>query len=355
MTDDRRVAVAMSGGVDSSVAAALMAEQGVEVFGVMMRLWSQGPTQMNRCCSPEDMARARTVAAQLDIPFYVLDVQDRFKHQIVDFFIEGYQQGLTPNPCMECNRHIRWDYLLRSALAMGATHLATGHYARVVQTKAGFQLLRATDAHKDQSYVLSVMRQGELAHAVFPLGDYTKDDARAKARSLDLPVADRPESQDLCFVGGADYRAFLETQGVRLPPPGPIVDRQGNHLGQHLGLAHYTIGQRKGIRVSAPYPLYVLEKDLAHNRLVVGQRQELGRDTFVAGRVNWIAGPQPEAPITAEVRVRYKAREVKGRVEPLPQSQARVHLTEPLPDITPGQSAVFYQKEICLGGGVILA
>jgi tRNA-specific 2-thiouridylase len=353
MTADRRIAVAMSGGVDSSVAAALLAESGAEVFGLMMRLWSQGPAQANRCCSPADMARARAVAAQLDIPFYVLDVKDRFKRQVVDFFVDGYRLGLTPNPCMECNRHIRWGFLLRHALAMGASHLATGHYARVTDANGTYQLLRAVDPHKDQSYVLSVMGQDQLSHAMFPLGDYTKDHVREKAHQMGLPVADRPESQDLCFASGGDYRRFLQNQGVHLPPPGPIVDRQGHQLGEHLGLARYTIGQRKGIGVAAPQPLYVLEKDLQWNRLVVGPREALGRKAFTAARVNWIVGSPPGAPVTVDVRVRYKAREVQAVVDPVSPSQAHVELLEPLPDVTPGQSAVFYQGEFCLGGGVI--
>jgi tRNA-specific 2-thiouridylase len=353
MTVDRRIAVAMSGGVDSSVAAALLARSGVDVFGLMMRLWSQGPAHANRCCSPADMARARRVAAQLDIPFYVLDVKEQFKRQVVDFFVDGYRRGLTPNPCMECNRHIRWEFLLHHALAMGATHLATGHYARVKRVRGTYQLLRAADRHKDQSYVLSVMGQDELARAVFPLGDYTKDDVRQIAHRMDLAVADRPESQDLCFVGGGDYRSFLETQSGQLPPPGPIVDRQGNALGQHQGLARYTIGQRKGIGVAAPQPLYVLEKDLENNRLVVGPREALGRAAFAAARVNWVAGSPPGAPVNADVRVRYKASEVPAVVRPISESQVRVELSQPLPDITPGQSAVFYRGDVCLGGGVI--
>ncbi len=353
MTNRPKIAVAMSGGVDSSVAAALLANQDFEVFGLMMRLWSRGPQHANRCCSPADMARARAVAAQLDIPFYALDVQDRFKRQVVDFFADGYAQGLTPNPCIECNRHIRWGFLLQHALAMGATHLATGHYARVRKQDASFQLLRAADAHKDQSYVLSVMGQDQLAHAVFPLGDYTKDQVREIARELQLPVADRSESQDLCFVGGGDYRDFLETQWGNVLPPGPIVDRSGRQLGNHQGLARYTIGQRKGIGVTADQPLYVLEKDLAHNQLVVGPRQALGRREFSVGRVNWVAGSPPEGTLTAGVQVRYKASEVEGQVTVRSDAEAAVRLAEPLPDVTPGQSAVFFDHQVCLGGGVI--
>jgi tRNA-specific 2-thiouridylase len=211
------------------------------------------------------------------------------------------------------------------------------------------------DHHKDQSYVLSVLSQAQLAHAMFPLGDYTKEHVRDKARALNLPVAERAESQDLCFVGGGDYRDFLEAQGAQLPPGGPIVDRQGKQLGEHAGLARYTIGQRKGIGLSAPVPLYVLEKDLESNSLVVGPRDALGRQEFVLEDVNWIADTPPLEPLTADVRVRYKAREVQALVRPTSASGARIRLSEPLPDVTPGQSAVFYQGELCLGGGVIRA
>lgn len=353
MTSTPKIAVAMSGGVDSSVAAALLADQDLEVFGLMMRLWSRGPEHANRCCSPADMARARSVAAQLDIPFYALDVQDRFKRAVVDFFAEGYSAGITPNPCMECNRHIRWGFLLQHALAMGATHLATGHYARVGEQNGSFQLLRAVDVRKDQSYVLSVMGQDQLGHAVFPLGGYTKAQVRDIARARQLPVADRAESQDLCFVGGGDYRDFLEVQGIHLPPPGPIVDTAGHTIGEHHGLARYTIGQRKGIGIAAQQPLYVVDKDLAGNRLVVGPRQSLGRQSFDVAGVNWISGAPPDRPFEAGIQVRYKAREIRSTIIPLPDSRASIRLSEPLPDVTPGQSAVFFQDEVCLGGGVI--
>lgn len=354
MTERRRVAVAMSGGVDSSVAAALLADGPDEVFGLMMRLWSGGPSGTNRCCSPGDVARARQLAGMLDMPFYVLDVQQRFKEQIVDFFIDGYaNQGVTPNPCIECNRHIRWTFLLERALAMGATHLATGHYARVRSGSDGLELLRAKDRSKDQSYVLSVMGQHELEHALFPLGELSKEQVRELAAELELPSADRSDSQDLCFVGHADYREFLQHEGVTLPPPGPITNREGEVLGQHDGLAFYTIGQRKGIGVSAPHPLYVLEKDAEDNRLVVGPREQLGRQQFSVERVNWISGMPPAQPIQAQVRIRYRADEPTAEIEPVTSEGARVNLSQPLPDVTPGQAAVFYQGERCLGGGII--
>jgi len=355
MSSPRQVAVAMSGGVDSSVAAALLVEQGQPAFGIMLRLWSAGPELPNRCCSPRDMAMARRVADQLGIPFYVLDVRERFHAQVVQFFVDGYAQGITPNPCMECNRSIRWQALLEHALGLGATHLATGHYARVEQGQGGFHLLRAADRAKDQSYVLSVLGQVQLSHALFPLGDLTKPEVRAAARRLSLPVADRPESQDLCFVGGADYRTFLETQAGVQPLPGPILDEGGQRIGTHTGLSGYTIGQRKGIGISAQHPLYVLEKDPARNALVVGPRQALRRTRFLVKRVNWVSDP-PSNSLRALVQVRYRAAPVPACIENgSGPEEAAVTLEQPLHDVTPGQAAAFYDGDECLGGGIIQA
>lgn len=346
------IAVAMSGGVDSSVAAALLVEAGHRVFGVMLRLWSRAG-RPNRCCSPDDMAAARRIAAQLDIPFYAINVQERFKRNVVDLFVEGYTRGVTPNPCLECNRDIRWTFLLGQALALGATHLATGHYARVVEQGDGHRLLRARDRGKDQSYVLSVLGQDQLAHAVLPLGELTKAEARATARRLGLSVADRPESQDLCFLGGQDYRQFLE--GVASGSPGPILDRQGNRIGEHSGVHGYTIGQRKGLGLSAPRPLYVLDKDPVTNTLVVGPREELARTEFIAGPVQWIAGAAPAPDRHVEVQVRYRSREVPATITPDGDGKVRFRTESPLYDVAPGQAAVVYEGEECLGVGLIRA
>jgi tRNA-specific 2-thiouridylase len=345
----------MSGGVDSSVAAALLVEQGYEVVGLMLRLWAgDAASGGNRCCSPEDIADARQVAGLLGIPFYVLDAQAIFKEHVVDFFIAGYADGVTPNPCLECNRHIRWGHLYRHAIALGAESLATGHYARVRQTGGAFRLLRAVDRAKDQSYVLSVLDQEHLARARFPIGEYTKSEVRAQAARLSLPTADRPESQDLCFLGDLDYREFLRRHSPGAFSPGPIVDPDGTRIGAHRGLADYTIGQRKGLGVASPTPLYVLDKRPETNSLIVGPRERLGRDRFEAGPVHWVAGGAPAPQLRASVRVRYRAREVPGEVRIRDGERVEVQLDEPLPDVTPGQAAVFYDGETCLGGGVIL-
>jgi tRNA-specific 2-thiouridylase len=351
--EQRRIAVAMSGGVDSSVAAALLVEQSEDVFGLMMRLWSATPDGPNRCCSPIDITSARQVAARLSIPFYVINAQETFKEHVVDPFVNGYTKGITPNPCIECNRHVRWGFLMRQASAMGATHLATGHYAQSVHREGRYRLLRAKDPLKDQSYVLYMLGQQDLSRTIFPVGPYTKQEVREHARRLDLHVAERPDSQDLCFVSTDDYRAFLKDHGTELPPPGAIVDRHGNTLGQHEGLAEFTIGQRRRIGLSSPAALYVLEKDLASNRLVVGPREELGRREFNLRDVCWTSDQPPTHPLEAHVRVRYKAQEIAARVHPKGADRANVSLDSPLPDVTPGQSTVFYDQDECLGGGII--
>jgi len=350
----KRIAIAMSGGVDSSVAAALLKRQGCEIIGVMLRLWSEPGADGNLCCTPDAMELARSVAAQLDIPFYVVNARDAFYETVVQGFISGYTRGVTPNPCLLCNRHIRWGILLERALALGADFMATGHYVRRRKTGDGrLELLRAADPQKDQSYVLHILNQTQLSHSLFPLGEYTKPQVREIARDFDLAVAERSDSQDLCFVGDGNYRDFLRRHTPQNIKPGAILARDGRELGQHQGLAFYTIGQRRGLGIASPCPLYVLEKDIAYNTLIVGHKEEMGNDELTAGDVNWISGEPPTEPIRAQVKIRYKSREVWGTVTPLESLRTHVKFEEPLLDITPGQAAVFYDGEVCLGGGII--
>lgn len=349
------VVVAMSGGVDSSVAAALLAQQGYQVIGMMLRLWSEPGSECdNRCCTPDAMAQARRVAAILDIPFYAIDAQQTFRETVVQAFLDGYAQGITPNPCLVCNRQVRWHFLLQRALALGADYLATGHYVRLERNAMGHtHLLRGIDIHKDQSYVLHVLKQSQLKHALFPLGEYTKPQVRQLAHEFNLPVAERADSQDLCFLGSGSYQDFLSRYAPQTQEPGPILDQQGNLLGQHHGLANFTIGQRKGIRIAGPQPYYVLGKDIETNSLIIGPQEALGGSDLLAMQVNWLDGPPPKQPLRLQVKVRYKAQDAWGLVTPVGEDSAQVSFEQPVRDITPGQAAVFYQDERCLGGGII--
>jgi tRNA-specific 2-thiouridylase len=277
---DIRVVVAMSGGVDSSVAAALLKEQGYDVVGMMMRLWSEETMAggaHNRCCTPDQMADARRIANQLGIPFYVLDTKETFRNTVVQFFIDQHRDGVTPNPCLECNRQIRFDFLLNNALALEAQYLATGHYARVARDESGrFLLKKGLDEHKDQSYVLSVLGQSQLQHALFPVGEFTKPEVRQIAERFGLPTASKKDSQDLCFLGDGDYRRFLDQYAPEVMVAGPIKRTSGEVVGEHGGLANYTIGQRKGLGVHAPEPLNVVGMNPQANALIVGTADELG-------------------------------------------------------------------------------
>lgn len=350
-----RVVVAMSGGVDSAVAAALLLEQGHAVTGMMLRLWSEpGREESNRCCTPDAVALARRAAARLEIPFYVVDARDIFRQIVVSDFLEGYSAGRTPNPCLLCNRVIRWEFLLEHALALGAEYMATGHYVRRIQEPAGISLLRAVDRGKDQSYVLHALDQAKLGHALFPVGDYPKTEIRALADTFNLPSARRADSQDLCFLAGEDYREFLRRHAPGAVRPGKITRRDGTLLGEHQGLAFYTIGQRKGLGIASPEPLYVLAKDGRTDTLVVGRVEELGFRSLVAGPMNWISGAAPRVPFRALVKTRYTGREAWAQVTPQEQgSRVQVRFEEPLRDISPGQAAVLYMEERMLGGGLI--
>jgi tRNA-specific 2-thiouridylase len=351
-----KVVVAMSGGVDSSVAAALLKEQGYDVIGMMLRLWSEpGKEESNRCCTPDSMAQARRVAAKLDIPFYVIDAKDVFRETVVQYFLDGYARGETPNPCLICNRQIRWTFLLDHALALGADFMATGHYVRIRKAEVGgMNLLRAVDRTKDQSYVLHVLNQEKLSKALFPAGDYPKTEIRQIAEKYGLPTASRKDSQDLCFLAGDDYRNFLQRNAAEMLKPGEISTRDGKSVGRHSGLANYTIGQRKGLGVASAVPLYVLGKDSTTNTLIVGTQAELGSRKLIARDVNWLSGEAPAEPFHAEVKIRYTAKEAEALVTPINGNQAQVQFDAPQRDITAGQAAVFFNGDIMIGGGIIL-
>jgi tRNA-specific 2-thiouridylase len=353
----------MSGGVDSSTTAALLVERGYTVIGLMMRLWSEGGDgderfTSNRCCSPEAVADARGVCQKLGIPFYLLNFESEFKTHVVDFFLDGYARGVTPNPCLQCNRMVKFGALLDKARALGADYLATGHYARVREQDGKFELLKGVDPKKDQSYALHILNQEQLSRAMFPLGEFAKEQTREMARRFGLRIAEKHESQDLCFIADGEYRNFLRRNISNSLTPGNIVDTRGNVIGKHEGLPFYTIGQRKGLGVAVGEPLYVIHLDAARNVVVVGRAEELGKCELVATDMNWITGSAPDGEIRVRAKIRYRAAEASATVNalsPWPKTgdRARVVFDQPLRDITPGQAVVFYNGEVCLGGGVI--
>ncbi len=358
VSDRKTVVVAMSGGVDSSTTAALLVERGYHVIGLMMRLWSEngeGDNRFvsNRCCSPEAVADARGVCQTLGIPFYLLNFEEVFKRHVVDFFLEGYARGVTPNPCLQCNRNVKFGELLDKALALGADFLATGHYARVREREGKFELLRGIDPGKDQSYALAVLNQRQLAHAMFPLGGFAKSQTREMARRFGLRVAEKHDSQDLCFIADGNYRNFIQRNTPSALRAGEIVDTRGNLLGRHEGLASYTIGQRKGLGFATGQPMYVIDLDTAQNRVVVGNAAELGKRELIAGSMNWVAGEPPKDQPRVTAKIRYRANEAPATVSPLDDGRVRVLFDQPLRDITPGQAVVLYDGDLCLGGGII--
>ncbi len=352
-----RVVVGMSGGVDSSVAAALLLEQGYSVIGAMLRLWSPpGFDEDNRCCSPDAVTVARRVSAKLGIPFYVIDAQEIFYERIVQTFIVDYQSGLTPNPCILCNQWIRWGFLLQTAIDLGGQYLATGHYARVMQRSDGmYEILKGIDPGKDQSYVLSALNQDQLAQTMLPLGGMDKQAVRNFAQQHKLPSAKRPDSQDLCFTGGRNYRDFLRDFAPQTNQQGQIRTRKGEIIGEHTGLADYTIGQRKGLRIAYREPLYVIDKDQENNALIVGTRSELGHNKMIVDQFHWILGEAPAAQFVSDVKIRYKSPIIQGRIDMINKSKMEVRFQQPVRDITPGQRAVLYDEDRVLGGGVIIS
>lgn len=348
-----RIVVAMSGGVDSSVAAGLLAEAGHDVVGVSMQLYdsSQG---FGSCCTIDDLNDARRVAAHLGLPHYIVNFESHFHRHVQQDFLHEYARGRTPIPCAHCNSEVKFQELLQRAGGFGASHLATGHYARVERDGAGHvRLFRGRDRAKDQSYFLFSLTQAQLAQAVFPVGALTKDQVRQEAARLGLGVAGKPDSQEICFVPDGDYAAFLEKEAPALATAGAIVDTHGETLGTHGGVHRFTIGQRKGLGLSAGVPLYVVHIDAAEQRVTVGPREALEKTSLTASRVNWIAGAAPSGAIDADVQIRHRHVAAPARVRALDDGRAEAIFETPQSAITPGQAAVFYRGDEVLGGGWI--
>jgi tRNA-specific 2-thiouridylase len=346
----KKVVVGLSGGVDSSVAAAMLHNQGYDVIGLTLWLM-KGKGQ---CCS-EGMIDAADICEQLGIPHEIVDIRDVFQTEIIDFLVTGYSVGITPLPCSQCNKTVKFGPMVEYAREkLASAKIATGHYAQIRydDTTNRYQLLRAVDRNKDQSYFLYDLSQDLLGATIFPLGELNKTDTRRIATEYNLKTADKPESQDLCLVeSNGSMRAFLDK--YLAPRPGDIVDTTGKVLGQHDGVHHYTIGQRKGLGIAAAEPLYVIELDAANNKVVVGDRTKGSQSECTINRVNWVSIAEPVAPIRAEVQIRYRSQPVPVTVIPLPDSRVRLVFDEPQFSITPGQAAVWYDEDMVLGGGII--
>lgn len=356
MKQKGKVFVAMSGGVDSAVAAAQLIERGYHVTGIHMETWKDPKWDEESRNLPNPAMLASVTADSLGIPFISMDIQERFYTQVVRNFIQQYLQGQTPNPCLYCNPQVKWGILQSYALKQGADYFATGHYARVDHSNLeDVRLLRGVDPSKDQSYVLSMLSQTQLGRSLLPLGEMFKDQVRGLARAMNLPVADRQDSQELCFLGNVDYRDFLQRFAPESSESGKIVDLNGTVLGEHQGLTFYTIGQRRGIRVAASEPYYVMAKDIENNQLVVGHADQLGKHFLTATGANWIAGHPPDRGEIYGVMVRYRTKSEPATLISATEDDFRLEFKRKVRGIAPGQVAVLYKGEVCLGGGIIMA
>lgn len=360
MNQGKTVVVGLSGGVDSSVAAYLLKEQGYNVIGVTMQIWQEEDLESQEenggCCGLSAVEDARRVAQKLDIPYYVMNFRKEFKEKVIDYFVEEYLQGRTPNPCNACNRFIKWEALLTKARALGADYIATGHYAQIKQLENGrYVIQNSVTATKDQTYALYNLTQEQLAHTLMPVGAYTKDEIRAIAEKLELPIANKPDSQDICFIPDGDYGAFLEKEAAdRLPGNGKFVNKEGKVLGEHKGVTHYTIGQRRGLGVAAGHRIFVTGLNVDKNQVVLGEHEELFSKELICDRVNWMSISGIDGPYECMAKIRYAHKGTACVLTPEADGRIKVQFQEPVRAITPGQAVVFYEKDYVLGGGSIL-
>ena len=355
---NKKAIIAMSGGVDSSVAAYLMKEQGYDCIGATMKLFANedvGIPREHSCCSLDDVADARSVAWQLGIPHHVFNFSDRFKKDVIDRFVAAYENGMTPNPCIDCNRYLKFDKLYQRARELDYDYVVTGHYARIEQDPdtGRYLLKKAQDPDKDQSYVLYALTQDQLAHTLFPLNGLPKTEVRRIAEEQGFINAEKRDSQDICFIPDGDYAGFIKKYTGRTYPSGYFTDREGNILGEHRGIIHYTIGQRKGLGLALKKPMYVQELDMERNRVILGDNADLFTREFDAKDFNWIATDTPASDIRAKARIRYKHKEADATIVPTGPDTVHVIFDEPQRAITRGQSVVLYDGDYVIGGGTI--
>ncbi len=350
----KRALIAMSGGVDSSVSAYLMKQMGYDCVGVTMKLYDNEDINLcddKTCCSLSDVEDARAVCNKIGIPYYVMNFKDKFKEKVIDKFVDCYRQGCTPNPCIDCNRHLKFAGLYQKAKELECDVIVTGHYVRVEKDEEGFHLYKGKDERKDQSYVLYNLTKEQLAHTIFPLGNLTKDEVREIAKDNGFINARKKESQDICFIPDGDYRKFLEEKAQMISKPGDFVDKGGNFIGKHKGYFHYTIGQRKGLGISAKEPYYVVDILPGKNQVVLGSNEDLFKTTLIANDFNWIEQVKEGEHIQAKIRYAHKQSEATFKI--LEDNSVQVTFKEPQRAFTKGQSVVLYQDEKVLGGGII--
>jgi len=356
----KTVVVGMSGGVDSSVAAYLLKEQGYRVIGVTMRIWQEEEDRRRQenggCCGLTAVDDARRVAECLDIPYYVMNFQEEFKCHVIDYFIEEYLRGYTPNPCIACNRYVKWESLLKRSLEIGADYIATGHYARIRKLENGrYAVANSVTEGKDQTYALYNLTQEQLSHTLMPVGDYTKDEIRRIAAEQNLPIAHKPDSQDICFIPDHDYAGFLEREtGGKVPGPGNFVTKDGTVLGRHKGITHYTIGQRKGLNLALGHPVFVTQIRPEANEVVIGENEDAFTTKVLCGDVNYMAITDLTEPMRVLAKIRYQHRGDYCRIEKQPDGKVLCTFEVPVRASTPGQAVVFYQEDHVLGGGTIV-